>query len=173
MGNINSRGNDLAQIRRNSLPFTVGTSKQMSSSPKVGCLLCSIARFYDPWDGSLDKQTLRDLVTSCGQYGYRAQVTQHPIYYIHITTITRKLTVQSSLALAMILSLNGFHLISRTLAVCPTTLHTFCPVLNYQKTIKKHKLLIRHKLAIFLNSFQLHPIYIFFFYKSIYAYLVG
>ena len=42
-----------------------------------------------------------------------------------------------------------------------------------KKTIKKHKLLIRHKIAICLNSFQLHPIHIFFFYKSIYAYLVG
>ncbi len=79
--NSTSSGNAYAPNRRNSLTYTVRTSRQRSCNQGVGCLLCSIARIYDLWDGSLNKRNLRtrSLVACCGQDGYRDQVLQHPI----------------------------------------------------------------------------------------------
>ena len=62
---------------------------QKSFNQRFGCLLCSMARIYNQWDGSLDKRKVSDLVVHCCcQDGYRAQVPQHPIYssrYIFIS----------------------------------------------------------------------------------------
>ena len=43
-------------------------------------LLCSMARIYDLWDGSLDKCKVRGLVPCWDQDGYRAKEKkeQHP-----------------------------------------------------------------------------------------------
>ncbi len=41
----------------------------------VGCLLCSMARIYDLWDGSLDQLKVRGL----DQDSYEAQEPQHHI----------------------------------------------------------------------------------------------
>ena len=49
-----SRGNALAQNRRNSIPCTVRTSRQRACNQRVGCLLCNMARINDLWDVSLD-----------------------------------------------------------------------------------------------------------------------
>ncbi len=60
----------------------------MSCNQRIGCLLGSMARIYNLWDGSLNKRNVRGLVPCCGQDGYRAQVPQHPIdifRYIHIS----------------------------------------------------------------------------------------
>ncbi len=46
---------------------------QRSYNQRVGCLLCSMARMYDLWDGSLEKRKVRSLVPCCG---YRAEVPQ-------------------------------------------------------------------------------------------------
>ncbi len=74
-------GNTFVPSRRNSLPCRVKTSKQGSCNQMVGCLLGSMARIYDIWDGSLDKRKVRGLVLvpCCDQDGYRAQVLQHLI----------------------------------------------------------------------------------------------
>ncbi len=66
-------GNALAPNRHNHEQF-VRTSIQRSCNQRVVCLLCSIARIYYLWDGSLDKRKVRGLVPCCGQNGYRAQV---------------------------------------------------------------------------------------------------
>ena len=65
--------------RRNQLLCTFRTFRQRAWNQRVGCLLCSMARINDLWDGSLDKHKVRGLVPCCGQDCYRAQVPQHPI----------------------------------------------------------------------------------------------
>ena len=65
--------NALTPNRRNSLPYTVKTSRKGPCNQRVGCLLCSMARIDDILDGSSDKRKVRDLVSCCGQDGYRAQ----------------------------------------------------------------------------------------------------
>ncbi len=54
----------------------------------VGCLLGSVERINDLWDGFLDTRKVRGLVPCCGQDSYRVQVPQHPIdsyrYISHI-----------------------------------------------------------------------------------------
>ncbi len=50
---VRVKGNVLAQNRRNSLPCTVKTFRQMSCNQMVGCLLCNM--IYDLKNGSLDK----------------------------------------------------------------------------------------------------------------------
>ncbi len=42
-------------------------------------LLGSVARIYVLFEGSFDKCKVHGLVPCCGQYGYQAQVPQHPI----------------------------------------------------------------------------------------------
>ena len=44
---------------------------------RVGCLLCSMARIYDLWDGTLDKRI--SLFPCCDHDAYQAQVPQQPI----------------------------------------------------------------------------------------------
>ncbi len=41
--------------------------------------LCSMARIYDLWDGSLDKHKVPGLALYYIQVGHRAQELQHPI----------------------------------------------------------------------------------------------
>ncbi len=67
----------------------VWTSRQSSSCiQRVGRLLGSMARLYDLWDGALEKHKVRGLDPCCGQDGYRAQVSQHPINsYRYISNI--------------------------------------------------------------------------------------
>ncbi len=55
------------------------TSRQGSCNLRVAWLLCSIARIYNLWNGSMDKREVRGLIPCCGHYGYRAQVPQHPL----------------------------------------------------------------------------------------------
>ena len=72
-------GNALAPSIRKSLPCTLRTTRQRSFNQRVSCLLGSMARIYNLWDGSLDKRKVGGLVPYCGQDGYRAQVPQHRI----------------------------------------------------------------------------------------------
>ncbi len=60
-----------------------------SSTQRVGCLLWSMDRIYDIWDGSLDQAqgTWVGLVPCCAQDSYRAQVTQQPIDTCRYNTI--------------------------------------------------------------------------------------
>ncbi len=64
--NSTSRVNALAPNRYNSLPCKVRTSKLSSSNKRVGCLLCSMARIYNLWEGTLDQRKVRGLVPCCG-----------------------------------------------------------------------------------------------------------
>ena len=59
----------------------------------VSCLLCSMARINDLWNGSLDKRKVRSLVP-CGQDGWLSSSstgTPHRFIQIQITHITWKL----------------------------------------------------------------------------------
>ncbi len=40
---------------------------------------CSLDKFDDLWDGSMDQLKVRGVFPCCGQDGYQAQVLQHPI----------------------------------------------------------------------------------------------
>ncbi len=51
----------------NSLPCTVRSSRQKSYNQRVGCLLYSMARIFDIWNGSLDKRNVCGLVPYCCQ----------------------------------------------------------------------------------------------------------
>ncbi len=55
--------------RRNSLPCLGLPGREIK-----GLVVC-----YLVWVGTLDKRKVRGLFPRCGQYGYRAQVLQHPI----------------------------------------------------------------------------------------------
>ncbi len=55
----------------------------LKCNQRVGYLLCSMAKIYDIWDGSLDKRKVTGLVPCYGQDGYRAQVLQQPIVTKH------------------------------------------------------------------------------------------
>ena len=95
MCNINStsRRNALAQNRRNLLPRTVRTSRQGLCNQSVCCLLCSMARINNLWDGSLDKRKVHGLVSFCGQMAielkYRNTPLIHTNTYIHGHDICR------------------------------------------------------------------------------------
>ncbi len=52
--NCTCRESFLTTNRRNSLPCTVRTSRPRSCNQRVSWLLCSMARIYDLWEGSLD-----------------------------------------------------------------------------------------------------------------------
>ncbi len=77
MNDINNmiRGKALAPIERNSLPCTFRQCRAIK-----GLVVC-----YVVWLGSIKGMGLRTceiyacLVPNCGQDGYRAQITQHPI----------------------------------------------------------------------------------------------
>ncbi len=86
--NTTSRGKALTPNMCNSLPCIVRTTGQWPCNERVGCLLCSMARFNDLLDVSLDKCKVRGLVPCCCQEGYWAQVPRHPLdsyrYISHI-----------------------------------------------------------------------------------------
>ena len=61
------------------VPKQRNSSRCIFGISRFGCLLCSMARIYDQWDGSLDKRKVYGLVPCCCQDGYLGQVPQHPI----------------------------------------------------------------------------------------------
>ena len=72
------------QNRRNSLPWTVRTSKPRSCNQRVGCLLLYVL----VWLRSMIYGMGGGLVPYCGQDGYRAKVPQPPIdSYKHLINI--------------------------------------------------------------------------------------
>ena len=101
-----SRGNTLAPNRHNSLSCIVRTSRQGSCNQRVGCLLCSIARFYDLWNETSTRCV--GMVPCHGKDGYQAQVLQDPIDTCRFDT-TENTTLYKALDFVLFLQVSGIY----------------------------------------------------------------